>query len=310
MSQKPLTFAGLPFHSNLETLSTDVAILGIPYGTPYILGEEPHTINGSEIIRRESVKYPEDILSWDFDFEGPLLGDGEVRVTDCGDLPGDPTDPIGNRDRTHKAIRQILKTGAVPIIFGGDDSVPIPVLEAFEDFGPIQIIQIDAHIDWRDEIDGIKYGYSSNMRRASEMPWVDKILQVGIRGVGTARTEEYDASQEYGSQIITAKTVHEAGVDEILDLIHEGSSCYIAMDCDGVDPSVIPAVGSPAPGGLTYTQVIKIIHGVSQKARLVGFNLVEFVPRKDINGLGAVAASRILWNVVGALVRSPFIPNA
>jgi agmatinase len=304
MNLKPLTFAGLPYQPDLENLSSDIAILGIPYGTPYVLGEPPHTLNSATIIRKESVRYPEDIISWDFDFHGLLLGEGKVSVVDCGDLPGDPSDPVGNRNRTQKAIQQILEKGAVPIVFGGDDSVPIPVFEAFEDHGPIHILQIDAHIDWRNEIDDVKYGYSSNMRRASEMSWVDKIIQVGIRGVGTARTEEYKAALSYGAHIITAQTIHKDEIDVGLNLIPPGSACYITMDCDGLDPSVIPAVGAPSPGGLTYTQVIQLIHGLTRKANLVGFNLVEFVPEKDVNGLGAVAASRILWNVVGALVRS------
>jgi agmatinase len=304
MNPKPLTFAGVPYQPDFEKLSADIALLGIPYGTPYVLGEPPHTLNSATIIREESVRYPDDNVSWDFDFHGPLLGDGSVTVVDCGDLQGDSSDPVGNRDRAQIAIQQILKKGAVPIVFGGDDSVPIPVFEAFEDHGPIHILQIDAHIDWRNEIDDIKYGYSSNMRRASEMPWVDKIIQVGIRGVGTARTEEYKTALVYGAQIITAQTIHKDGIDLVLSLIPIGSKCYITMDCDGLDPSVIPAVGAPAPGGLTYTQVIELIHGIAKKANLVGFNLVEFMPEKDINGLGAVAASRILWNVVGALVRS------
>jgi len=307
MSEKTLTFAGLPAQEDLELLAADVAILGVPYGTPYIPGEPHPALNASKIIRTESVKYPEEIISWDFDFNGPLMGDRGVSVVDCGDLPGDQADPIGNRDRARQAIQQILKNGAVPIVIGGDDSVPIPVIEAFEDFGPIHILQIDAHIDWRDEIDGVKYGYSSTMRRASEMPWVDKIIQVGIRGVGSARTEEYEAAQAYGAQIITAQTVHEVGIEAILSLIPDGSSCYIAMDCDGLDPSVIPAVGAPSPGGLTYTQVVEIIHGLSQKAKFAGFSLVEFFPENDVKGLGAIAASRIIWNVIGALVRSPFI---
>jgi agmatinase len=307
MSDKPLTFAGLPFHPDLGSLTAKVAILGIPHGTPYVLGESPPTMDGADIIRKESVKYPEDIISWDFDFDGPLLSDGSVPVVDCGDLAGDPADPIGNRERAQRAIHQILSKGCVPIVFGGDDSISIPVFEAFEAFGPIHILQIDAHIDWRDEIDGVKYGFSSNMRRASEMPWVDRLIQVGMRGVGTARSKEYEAAMAYGSQIVTAQTVHEVDLEDILDLVPEGSSVYITMDCDGLDPSVIPAVTSPAPGGLTYTQVISIIHGVCKKAKIAGFNLMGFVPSKDLNSIGTVTASRILWNVIGALVRSPYI---
>ena len=304
MNSNPLTFAGLPHQSTLEDLSADVVIIGIPYGTPYKIGEPPHTLNGATIIRKESVRYPEDIVSWDFDFHGTLLGDQILRVVDCGDLPGDPSDPVGNRERAKSAIQTILEADAVPIVFGGDDSTPIPVFRAFESHDPIHILQIDAHIDWRDQIKGIQDGYSSTMRRASEMPWVDKIIQVGIRGVGTARKEEYEASQAYGAQIVSASTIHKNGIEIVLDLIPKGSRWYITIDCDGLDPSVIPAVGAPAPGGLSYPQVIELIHGLTSKANLVGFNLVEYVPDRDVNDLGAIAASRILWNVIGALMLS------
>ena len=81
----------------------------------------------------------------------------------------------------------------------------------------------------------------------------------------------------------------------------------MTIDCDGLDPSIMPAVIAPAPGGLSYQLVIDLIHGLAQKADVRGFDLVEFCPDKDINGLGALTAARIVFNMIGALVRNkPF----
>jgi len=302
-----LTFAGLPACVDMNNISAGIAIIGITHATPYERGVPTYTLNASHAIRKKSVRYPDESISWDFDLGGTLLGDGNVRVVDCGDIPGDPSDPEGNRSRAIDAIRCILRAGAVPIVIGGDDSVPIVVFRAFEEYGPINILQIDAHIDWRHEINGVTEGLSSTMRRASEMSWVDKIVQIGSRGVGSARVQELEAAQAYGAQIVTAHAIHKNGVGDILELIQQGSAWYVTLDCDGLDPSVMPAVDYPSPGGLSYIDVIELLHGLSRKARIVGFNLVEFRPDMDVKGLGATTAMRIIWNAIGLLVRSPFL---
>jgi agmatinase len=144
------------------------------------------------------------------------------------------------------------------------------------------------------------------MRRASEMPWIQKLIQVGIRGVGSARMEEVAAAQEYGAEIFTAKTVQDNGITPILDSVPDIAACLLTIDCDGLDPSIMPAVGAPAPGGLSYQQVIELIHGLAKKTEILGFDLVEFAPKSDINDLGALTAARIIFNVIGSLVRSRY----
>ena len=83
--------------------------------------------------------------------------------------------------------------------------------------------------------------------------------------------------------------------------IEKGAKCVIALDCDALDPSIMPAVAAPTPGGLTYTQMIEIVAAVAARAQIVGFSMVEFVPGKDTNGLAGLTAARILCNVVGAI---------
>lgn len=298
------TFAGLPACANSADASANIAIIGIPHGVTYHPGKPSHSADAPAAIRRAADRYASMLDNYDFDLGGPLLNNRNVRVRDCGDVPGDPRDSIGNQRRAMETIRAVINTKAIPIVLGGDDSVPIPVFRAYQKQGPLTVIQIDAHLDWRHEINGITEGASSTMRRASEMPWISKLIQVGMRGVGSARHEEVAAARAYGATILTAKDVYDGGIERILDLVPDGSGCLVTIDCDGLDPSIMPAVKAPVPGGLSYRQVIELIHGLTKKADVRGFDLVEFVPDKDIKGLGALTAARIIFNMIGALARS------
>lgn len=298
------TFAGLPAYPDPGDASADIAIIGIPHGTLYNPDKPGHSAQAPAAIRGATERYANMLDHHDFDLGGPLLDNRNVRVVDCGDVPGDPSDSTGNRRRTTETIRSLINTGAVPIVLGGDDSVPISVFRAYQEHGPLTIVQIDAHIDWRHELNGITEGPSSTMRRASEMPWINRLIQVGMRGVGSARKEEVAAARAYGTEILTAKDVYEGGIERILNLVPDGASCLLTIDCDGLDPSIMPAVNAPVPGGLSYRLVIDLIHHLAEKADVRGFDLVEFVPEKDINGLGSLTAARIVFNMIGALARS------
>lgn len=243
------------------------------------------------------------IDNWDFDLGGPLFDGKPLSCIDTGEVATVMGENAANRACIETSTRQVLAQSAVPILLGGDDSVPIPFLAAFADHGPIWILQIDAHIDWRDEVYGERFGYSNPMRRISEMAHVAGMVQVGIRSVGSARQAEVDAAQAYGSHLVTARMVHAHGVEAALKHIPDGARVVVTLDCDGLDPSVMPGVAARTPGGLTYTQVIDLIAGLGKQARIVGFDLVELYPPADIDGLSALTASRILVNAIGAIVR-------
>lgn len=301
------TFAGFPYFPDLSQLSADIAIIGIPACRVYP-GETAHSSDAPDAIRQESNRYPDDPGAWDFDLGSPLDDLCRGKVVDCGNLAVHPEKSKTNRELIQKAIKQVLQANAIPVILGGDDSIPIPVLAAFENEESFYILQLDAHIDWRDEVKGLKEGYSSTMRRASEMPWVKGIVQVGARGVGSARKEEFKAALDYGAKIITSKEFHHEGIDSILEAIPAGSRCFLTMDFDVLDPSIMPAVGAPTPGGLLYQETIDLIHALSLHAALIGVSLVELVPSTDIHYLGTNTAMRIAWNIIGASAKSkPYV---
>ena len=298
------TFAGLPGCADGVDASANIAVIGIPHGISYHPGKPSHSAEAPAAIRRAAERFARMLNHYDFDMGGSLLGNRNVGVVDCGDVAGDPLDLPGNQKRATETIRSAITAGVIPIVLGGDDSIPIPVLQAYQDRGPLTVIQVDAHLDWRHAINGITEGPSSTMRRASEMPWINRLIQVGLRGVGSARQEEVAAAQAYGVKMFTAKDVSRRGVDPVLDPVPEGAACFVTIDCDGLDPSIMPAVKAPLPGGLSYETVVDLLHGLTKKAEVCGFDLVEFVPQKDINGLGALTAARIVWNMIGALARS------
>lgn len=240
---------------------------------------------------------------WDFDLGGPLFDGKPVSCIDAGDIPTTLHDNAGNRARIEAKTRDVLSMPAVPILVGGDCSVTIPFLAGFADHGPVWILQIDAHIDWRDEVHGERHGYSSPMRRASEMPHVAGMVQVGLRSVGSARLADIEAARAYGSRFVTAREIHAEGPEAALRHIPEGARVVVTLDCDSLDPSIMPGVAARTPGGLTYTEVIDLIAGLGRRARIAGFDLVELYPPADIDGLSALTAARLLVNAVGAIVR-------
>lgn len=292
---------------NLDNLEADIAFLGVPNGASYTVAE----ISNDQSLAPTAVRQATDravryLDRYDFDIGGTLYDGRDIKSVDCGDVIGDPTDPKIQVDNAEEAVRKILAAGALPLIIGGDHSTPIPVLKAFDNEGPITLIQIDAHLDWRDHINGVKNGLSSPIRRASEMEHVEEIFQLGLRAQGTARPEEFDAAKEYGAHLISAYEIHEKGMQSILDRIPDGGNYYITIDADGVDPSVMPAVAGPAFGGVTYTEMRSLLHGLVNKGRVVGMDIVEITPSKDVNQLTAIAAGRFFVNLIGAAVRADY----
>ena len=295
------TFLGLPLCRDLSRLDADIALIGAAGCTPYATVGF-YCAGGPQAIRLAGAAYGSAIGHMNFDLGGPVLPEG-VTAVDAGDLPQDPLDAAGNRARIFGAVSLVLDKRAVPVLIGGDDSVPFPLLEAFGARGRFTVLQIDAHIDWRDEVQGERLGLSSTMRRASEMAHVAQIIQVGQRGIGSARLQDVQDAQNWGASLIPAGEVARAGVWRAVDLVEAGAEVIICLDLDAFDPGVMPAVIGRTAGGLSYWQVLELIGAVAEKARIAGFAMVELMPERDIDGQGALLAAQVLAAVVGVIAR-------
>ncbi|OKH88233.1 agmatinase [Thalassospira sp. TSL5-1] len=278
-------------------------IFGAGHGSTYPGKDSSGYAGAANAIRAASQEDAPLITHWDFDLGGPLFNGEDASCIDIGNLATMMGDNAQNREKVEATTRNILAQSAIPILLGGDDSLPIPFFNAFADHGPIWIVQIDAHMDWRDELHGEKFGYSSPMRRASEMPHISGIVQIGLRSVGSARPQEIADAQAFGSRLVTARDIHQHGIETALAHIPAGAKVIITLDCDGLDPTIMPGVAARTPGGLTYMQVIDLIAGIGKRTRIAGFDLVEFYPPNDMDGISALVASRLLVNAIGAIVR-------
>lgn len=299
-----VTFLGLPDIALEAATPGDIVILGARDATPYETGKPSHARGAPDAIRAASARYAAWHQHHDFDVDGPMLAAAGRRAVDAGDIATDPATPDANRRAISAAVRQVLDAQATPVVLGGDDSVPIPVLAAYERHGPIWIVQVDAHIDWREERNGERMGWSSPMRRASEMPWVAGIVQIGARGVGSARRDDLDAARQWGARIVTARHVHAHGIDAALDMLPNGARTFVTLDCDALDPSIMPGVGAPVLGGLGYWHLVALLEALAVRTRIAGFDIVELVPERDPAGLSALMAARLVTLAIGAIQRS------
>jgi agmatinase len=301
------SFIDSPLCLELDELEAGVAILGVPYGYAYNRDDIPNDqSNAPTAVRAWSYGASTGPNQWDFDLGGTVHDGREVRVVDCGDAAGSPRDVAAHYANAEAAARCIVDRGALLVTIGGDHGVPIPVFRAFEKHGPITLVQVDAHLDWRDDVDGVPEGYSSPIRRASEMDHIDRIVQIGLRSQGSAREGEVRDALAYGAELISAYEVHEGGMAAVLDRIPDGGRYYLTIDADGVDPSVMPAVMAPAPGGLLFHQMRALIHGLVAKGRVVGMDIVEITPKFDVNGVTSIAAGRLILNLIGAATRADY----
>ncbi|MEH7903761.1 agmatinase [Rhizobium laguerreae] len=296
------SFLGLPNRLTDGRLPRAV-IFAAGHGSTYPGKDSSGYVLAAGAIRAVSQDDAALVEHWDFDLGGPLFDGKPVCCIDAGVVETTMHDNAGNRARIEVKTREILSMPAMPILLGGDCSVTIPFLAGFADHEPVWILQVDAHIDWRDEVHGERFGYSSPMRRASEMPHVAGMVQVGLRSVVSARLADIEAARGYGSRFVTAREIHAEGAEAALRHIPQGARVVVTLDCDSLDPSIMPGVAARTPGGLTYTEVIDLIAGLGRRARIAGFDLVELYPPADIDRLSALTAARLLVNVVGAIAR-------
>jgi len=299
------TFLDAPRCTDLRTLEADIAVIGVPFAAPYDLQTAAAQSRGPAVLREQSMAYvPWYATHYDFDFGDDLFAGRPLRIVDCGDVAM----TAGRWDEAVRATTEVVKTvldcGAVPFVLGADDSVPIPVLRAYAEQKPMCIVQIDAHIDWRDEREGLREGLSSPMRRASEMPWIKGMAQIGLRGFGSGRRVEFDAARAYGSVLIGAAEVHRVGVEAALAKVPAADRYFITFDVDGLDPSIAPAVASPAFGGLTYDEAGGILRGIASRGRVAGFDVVEIMPDVPGGPMTCRLAVRLMLNLIGALAHA------
>lgn len=294
------SFGKYPICTDINKLDADVAILGVPcdFGVSYMSGARL----APRRIREASTQYGRGETGY-YDFENDVKClAAPLKIVDCGDADILHGDTQYTYAHVEDSVKRIIKKGAVPIVLGGDHSISTPVGKALEELEEeICIIQFDAHLDWANNIGPLKYGNGSPMRRMSEMKHIGKMVQIGLRGIGSSKKSDFEDARNYGSILIPAKEAHAIGVEGILERIPKAKYYYLTVDIDGYDISIAPGVASPYPGGLWFNQVCDIITGIAKKGKIAAADLVEISPIYDPSGitvrLGALTILHIISQI-------------
>lgn len=305
VSESQPTFAGVDRCDDLDSLEADIAIIGVPFGVIYpSYTDRPKYSEGAESIRQHSQKFGKFRDHYDFDFGGTMLNNRPIQIVDCGDVVGDPDGGSENHSRVEGVVRHIRSKGASVITLGGNDGTSTPVMRGLDGDSNVSIVHFDAHLDYRDEVEGLNDGWSSSMRRASEMEHMGKATHFGLRGVGSARPDDIRDAEANGSTFVTAREIYDRGSREIAESLPELGSTYIHFDADVMDLAIASGAGAPAFGGLGYWEATDLLQATARRGDVIGAHFSSFIPALDPQGLTSMLMAQLIMNLIGAMARS------
>ena len=210
----------------------------------------------------------------------------DIKVEDAGDLALDES--AEDFDRICSAASSAMQEGAVPIFLGGDHMVTNPITGIAEARGPVNILHFDAHPDIYDDFEGDPLSHASPFARIMERGLAKRLVQVGIRTLNSHCREQ---AERFGVEIVEMRNFEAATV-----LIPEGP-LYISIDMDALDPAFAPGVSHHEPGGLSVREILSVLHRID--APIIGADVVEYNPTRDINSMTAVVAAKFVKELAG-----------
>ena len=213
---------------------------------------------------------------------------------DCSPKPEKVIDAIAF------SVKKILEMKKMPVVLGGEHTVTWGVIKGYLDAGvkDFGVVQIDAHADLRDAYEGDKYSHASVMRRVVEagVP----LVQLGNRAYCE---EEKEARKKHGVLAFDALKLVPKNQSSIKLPKKFPKKVFFTLDVDGIDPSVLPATGTPVPGGLTWYQTLGLFESTAKQRRIIGFDVMEFAPIKDFHAFD-FAAAMLTYKMMGIVQRT------
>jgi agmatinase len=259
-------------------------LIGLPYdaASSFLRGAA-----AAPDVIRQALKSPAGNL-WTEDLHN--LGEPDAPG-DAGDL--DLADPASARQRIEAGIAALLADGARPIALGGDHAVTYPVLRAVHAaLGPVTILHVDAHPDLYDAFEGDRYSHACPFARIMEEGLAARLVQVGIRAT---TGHQRDQAERFGVETIDMRAWMSGARPDVYGEV------YLSIDLDGIDPAHAPGVSHREPGGLTVRDVIGLVQDAG--GTLIGADVVEFNPARDLGGLTAHVAAKLVKEVAARMLR-------
>jgi agmatinase len=304
------TFLKAPYLEDVKQVGNyDIAIVGVPHdsGTTY----RPGTRFGPQGIRKISALYTP------YNFELGVDLREQITVCDVGDIFTIPANNEKSFDQISKGIAHIFKSGAFPIILGGDHSIGFPTLRGVcRHLGDkkVGIIHFDRHVDTQEtdldeRMHTCPWFHATNMKNAP----AKNLVQLGIGGWQVPR-QGVKVCRERATNILTVTDITEMGLDAAADFAIEkatdGTDCvWISFDIDCIDAGFVPGTGWPEPGGLMPREALYLLKKIVQNTTVCGIEVVEVSPPYDVSDMTALMATRVICDTMAHLVVSGQLPR-
>ncbi len=292
------TLLRAPLATSLEGI--DIGLFGIPYDGA--LTNRPGARHGPREIRNQSS------LIRAINHATRIDPFAMCRVCDMGDVA---FEQIFDIEASHNAIEAftagLVEANIMPLAFGGDHSVSLPLLRAIAKDGPVAMIHVDAHTDTWDSFQGSKFNHGAPFRRAVEENLIDPkaTIQIGIRGTQNL-SEGWDYSESSGMRVVFCEELHDTGAAAISEeagaLVGE-RPVYLTFDIDSLDPVYAPGTGTPEIGGMTTHQAQTLLRGL-RHLNYVGADLVEVSPPFDAGYVTSLAGAALGYEILCLLAEA------
>jgi N1-aminopropylagmatine ureohydrolase len=281
-SEPALSFLGLPPEAS-DPARAAAALLPVPYDAT------SSWLKGADQGPRALIEASQYVELWDIETasEPWRRGIATLPALDAGGAPEALCDAV------EAAVTGILVGGQLPIVLGGEHTVTIGAVRAAAGrHRSLSVLQIDAHADTRESYEGSTHSHACVMARARE---ICPIVQVGIRSLDTEEVAALDGDRVLWAHDIAAAP-DRRWIDRAVDLLSD--EVYVTIDLDGLDPSIIPATGTPEPGGLGWYEVTGLLARVARSRRVVGFDVVELLPGHPPS---AFAAAKLVYRFLAEI---------
>ena len=298
------SFLRAPIVEDLGLLDADVAVMGVPTdeGSPFMPGSR----FGPRAIREHSLRFTGDRPGYyDPQRERRYLERefAEGLIADAGDADVLPTNVEATFTGVTDMTRRVLDGGAMPLVLGGDHAITYPVVRAFD--GPLHVLHFDAHLDYMPFVHGVEFTNAHAFRHIARMGHVSSLTQVGIRSIRNTERMHRDSLGD-GNRVVTMEEYRDVGPPGIADAIPEGARCYVSLDIDVLDLSLVPGCVSAEPDGMSYPDLRDTLATVAERADVVGFDLVEVNPQLDVGtGVTSYLAAHLAIEFLGRICDQP-----
>jgi agmatinase len=279
------SFLRSPIVEDIATLDAMVAVLGIPFdeGSPFLPGSRM----APRSLREHSLRFAGRPGFYDVDTGRDYLREEVTHglIADVGDADIFPSNPERTFEGVTELVRALIGRGAMPVVLGGDHSITFSVVRAFDE--PIHVLQFDAHTDYAPITSDLRFTNGHAFRHIAAMPHVTGLTQIGIRSLRTSPEQVADIRAD-GNRIITMNDFRKLAPDDIAAMLPEGTRCYVSIDVDALDMSLVPGCVSGEPDGMSYAQLRATLKAIASRLDVVGFDFVEVNPSLDV-GTGATS---------------------